>query len=45
MVAQAPPVVQAACVLKGKNRPAASSFALFLISSEAELIKKKYGYR
>ena len=45
MVAQAPPVVQSACVLKGKNKPAASKFALFLISSEAELIKKKYGYR
>ena len=45
MVAQAPPVVQAACVLKGKNRPAVSRFALFLISSEAEVIKKKYGYR
>jgi molybdate transport system substrate-binding protein len=45
IVTEAPPVVQAACVLKGKNRPDVSRFALFLVSSEAERIKKKYGYR
>lgn len=44
-VDQAPAVVQASCVLKGKNRPAVARFALFLISPEAEAIKKKYGYR
>lgn len=44
-VDQAPSVVQASCVLKGRNRPAVARFALFLISQEAELIKKKYGYR
>jgi molybdate transport system substrate-binding protein len=45
MVPQASSVVQASCVLKGKNRPAVAQFALFLISPEAELIKTKYGYR
>jgi molybdate transport system substrate-binding protein len=44
VVSEAPPVVQAACVLKGKNRKAVSVFAKFLVSPEAELIKKKYGY-
>ena len=44
-VEQAPSVVQASCVLKGRNRPAVARFALFLISPEAEAIKKKYGYR
>lgn len=44
-MAEAPPVVQAACVLKGKNRQAVLAFAQFLISPEAYQIKKKYGYR
>lgn len=45
MIEEAPPVVQAACILKGKNNAAVSRFAQFLVSREAERIKKRYGYR
>ncbi|HOP34973.1 MAG TPA: molybdate ABC transporter substrate-binding protein [Syntrophales bacterium] len=45
-VPEAPPIVQAACVLKRtENRPAAEKFAAFLDSPEAKEIKEKYGYR
>jgi len=44
-VAEAPPIVQSACVLKGKNSKEAEAFAAFLISLEAEQIKRKYGYQ
>jgi len=44
-VAEAPSTVQAACVLKGKNSKAAEVFAAFLLSPEAEKIKKRYGYQ
>jgi molybdate transport system substrate-binding protein len=45
-VAEAPPIVQAACILKRTtHREAAGKFARFLASPEAETIKKKYGYR
>ncbi len=45
-VPEAPPIVQAACVLKRtENRPAAEKFAAFLDSPEAKKIKEKFGYR
>jgi len=44
-VAEAPAIVQAACVIKGKGRGAAAErFAAFLVSAEAAAIKRKYGY-
>ena len=44
-VKEAPPVIQAACVLKRSGqRAAADEFASFLTSSEAAVIKNKYGY-
>lgn len=43
---EAPPIVQGACLLKRTaQRKAAESLARFLISPEAETIKKRYGYR
>ncbi|NLV25138.1 MAG: molybdate ABC transporter substrate-binding protein [Deltaproteobacteria bacterium] len=45
-VPEAPPVVQAACVLKNTGqRQAAEAFAVFLVSAEAKTIKKRFGYR
>jgi molybdate transport system substrate-binding protein len=45
-VNEAPPIVQAACVLKRtENRSAAEKFVIFLSSPEAQKIKEKYGYR
>ncbi len=45
-VPEAPPIIQAACILKGtKNRSAAERFVAFIQSSEAQKIKEKYGYR
>jgi molybdate transport system substrate-binding protein len=45
-VPDAPDIIQAASVLKhAGNRPAVKSFAAFLASAEAEIIRKKYGYR
>jgi molybdate transport system substrate-binding protein len=44
-VGQAPPVMQAACVLRRtEKRAAADAFAAFLMSPEAEAVKQKYGY-
>ncbi|MGA3207442.1 MAG: molybdate ABC transporter substrate-binding protein [Syntrophales bacterium] len=45
VIDEAPPVVQAACVLKEKDTPAVAKFVAFLLSPEADLIKKKYGYK
>ncbi|MFA5181977.1 MAG: molybdate ABC transporter substrate-binding protein [Syntrophales bacterium] len=43
---EAPDVVYSACVLKrAKNPELARRFAAFLVSPEAEKIKKKYGYK
>ena len=45
-IPQAPPVIQAACILKGtENRAAAERFVTFMGSPEAQKIKEKYGYR
>ncbi len=45
-VAEAPPIVQGACVLiRAKDREAVKKFANFLNSPEANSIKKKYGYK
>ncbi|MFP3868609.1 MAG: molybdate ABC transporter substrate-binding protein [Desulfobacteraceae bacterium] len=44
-VDQAPPIVQAACVIKNSpNRKAAEKLAAFLTSAEALAIKHKFGY-
>ncbi len=46
MIKEAPRVIQSACIIRnGKTYPAAAEFARFLVSPEAEGIKKKYGYR
>ena len=46
VVNEAPPVVQAACVLNGtQQKTAAEKFAAFLGSPEAKTVKKRYGYR
>jgi molybdate transport system substrate-binding protein len=45
-VKEAPPTVQSACVLtRAKDRETVKYFANFLNSSEANSIKKKYGYK
>jgi molybdate transport system substrate-binding protein len=45
-VKEAPPIVQAACILKRtKNRSPAEQFVAFIKSPEAQKIKAKYGYR
>ncbi len=45
VVKEAPPVIQAACILKSsKNKDAARKFIEFLSGPEAKSIKKKYGY-
>lgn len=45
VVKEAPPVIQAACILKSSQRKAvAEKFVAFLSSPEAVSIKKKYGY-
>jgi molybdate transport system substrate-binding protein len=45
-VKEAPNVVQSATVLKrAGNRTVIEKFAAFLVSPEAEIIKKKYGYK
>ncbi len=45
-VSQAPPITQAACILKGtKNRKAAERYAAFINSPEAQKVKERYGYR
>jgi molybdate transport system substrate-binding protein len=46
LVAEAPDVVQAACIMKNtKKRVKAELFAAFLLSAQATKIKIKYGYR
>jgi molybdate transport system substrate-binding protein len=46
MVKEAPGVVQAASVLnRTEQKAAAEKFAAFLLSPEAEMVKKKYGYK
>ena len=46
LVADAPPVVQAACVLKTAEHPdAAAKFVEFLATPEVQAIKEKYGYK
>jgi molybdate transport system substrate-binding protein len=46
VVKEAPVVVQAACVLnKTGQKAAAEKFAEFLLSPEADKVKKKYGYK
>ncbi|MBN2428392.1 MAG: molybdate ABC transporter substrate-binding protein [Deltaproteobacteria bacterium] len=43
---EAPPIIQAACVLKKtKNPKAANDFAQFLVSDEAKQVKERFGYR
>lgn len=45
VVKEAPPVIQAACILKSSgNKEAARKFVDFLSGPEAAAIKKKYGY-
>ncbi|MFA5182770.1 MAG: molybdate ABC transporter substrate-binding protein [Syntrophales bacterium] len=45
-IAEAPPIVQGACLLKRTaQREAAEKFARFLASPEAVAVKKKYGYK
>lgn len=45
VVKEAPPVIQAACILKSSQRKVvAEKFVAFLSSPEAISIKKKYGY-
>lgn len=45
-IKEAPDVVYSACVLKrAENRELAERFAAFLVSPEAEKIRKKYGYK
>jgi molybdate transport system substrate-binding protein len=45
-VQEAPPIVQGGCVLmRAKDRDVAKEFLNFLNSSEANFIKKKYGYK
>jgi molybdate transport system substrate-binding protein len=45
-VKEAPRVVQSACIIKRKElNDAVKQFAFFLISPDAEIIKKKYGYK
>lgn len=45
-VAEAPPIVQGACIQKRTaHSEAAGKFAWFLASPEADAIKKKYGYK
>ncbi len=45
-IAEAPPILQGACLLnRTKNRAAAERFLQFLQSPAADVIKKKYGYR
>ena len=45
-IKEAPRVVQSACIIKRKElNGAVKQFALFLISPDAEIIKKKYGYK
>ncbi len=46
LLAQAPDIVQAACILKRtKNRTLVEQFAAFLSSPETQKIKTKFGYR
>jgi molybdate transport system substrate-binding protein len=46
LVAEAPDIVQAACIMKNtKKRVNAELFAAFLLSDQATKIKIKYGYR
>jgi len=43
---EAPPIVQGACLLKRTvHREASEKFVRFLVSPEAQAVKKKYGYR
>ena len=45
-IPEAPPIVQAGCVLKNtKNQVCAHLFTAFIMSDQAAPIKKKYGYR
>jgi len=45
-VLEAPPIVQSACLLKRTTRKKATEeFIRFLSSPEADIVKKKYGYR
>ncbi|MCK9274607.1 MAG: molybdate ABC transporter substrate-binding protein [Syntrophales bacterium] len=45
-IPEAPPIMQAACVLANTgNRKAAEEFARFLLSPEARKVKERYGYR
>lgn len=43
-IPEAQPIVQAAVVLKGRNSQEVARFSQFLISSDAEAIRKKCGY-
>lgn len=46
MIAEAPDIIQSACILKKtKNRAVVEQFAAFLVSPEAQEIKMKFGYR
>jgi molybdate transport system substrate-binding protein len=46
VVKEAPGIVQAACVLnRTGQKAAAEKFAAFLLSAEADKVKKKYGYK
>jgi ABC-type molybdate transport system substrate-binding protein len=43
-IPQVQPIVQAAVLIKTKHSAQAAHFAQFLVSPEAEAIRKKYGY-
>ena len=46
VVKEAPDIVQAACVInRTGQKAAAEKFAAFLLSAEADHVKKKYGYK
>jgi molybdate transport system substrate-binding protein len=46
IIAEAPAIVQSACIMKRtKNRAVVERFAEFLVSPEANKIKMKFGYR
>ena len=45
-IPEAPPIIQAACILhRTKNREEVELFSQFLVSPEAQRIKKQYGYK
>jgi molybdate transport system substrate-binding protein len=44
LIEQAPVIVQKACIIKRSNKKDVEKFVAFLLSSEAQAVKQKYGY-